>query len=264
MIRKLIETDRSQTLAFLGEEPAINLFIIGDIEQDGFDKDFQEFWGSFNESEELEGILLRYNKNYIPYYKSSSFDPIPFIEIIKADSSHQMISGKESILKTFQTYFSSYKCKNSYFCELKTSENLKSASISIEVAMPSDALRICELLNEIEEFSDSSITTPKLLERVISSGAGRVYFTEAENGEMKNVVQTAAENSMSAMIVGVATRKLYRNQGLMTSCLSILCKDLIENEGKTLCLFYDNPDAGKIYHRIGFKSIDEWTMLSKA
>jgi predicted GNAT family acetyltransferase len=32
---------------------------------------------------------------------------------------------------------------------------------------------------------------------------------------------------------------------------------------KYLCLFYDNPKAGNIYKRLGFKDVDKWVMLSK-
>ena len=72
--------------------------------------------------------------------------------------------------------------------------------------------------------------------------------------------QTAAENSKSAMVVSVATRKDYRCQGLMTQVLSKLCQDLL-NEQKTLCLFYDNPEAGAVYHNLGFKTIVKWKMI---
>ena len=260
MIRKLTEFDRAETLDFLSVEPAINLFMIGDIEQDGFDKDFQELWGDFDTSNNLTGVLLRYNTFYIPYYKSSNFNPLPFLEIIQNNPKHTALSGKESVLNVFKSYLEAYNCKDTYFCELKTAEKLPTYSLPIQIAMPEDALRICKLLDEIEEFSDST-SNPESLERVIRSGAGRVYYTETEDGILKNVVQTSAENSMSAMIIGVATHKDYRSQGLMTGCLSKLCRDLIENEGKSLCLFYDNPEAGKIYHKLGFKSIDKWTML---
>ena len=62
------------------------------------------------------------------------------------------------------------------------------------------------------------------------------------------------------MVVSVATRKDYRHQGLMTQVLSKLCQDLL-NEQKTLCLFYDNPEAGAVYHKLGFKTIGKWKMI---
>ena len=73
-------------------------------------------------------------------------------------------------------------------------------------------------------------------------------------------VQTAAENSKSAMVVAVATHKDYRKRGFMAQCLSKLCRDLL-NENKTLCLFYDNPEAGSVYHKLGFKTIGKWKMI---
>ena len=83
---------------------------------------------------------------------------------------------------------------------------------------------------------------------------------EDSDGQMMSVSQTTAENSRSAMIVGVATAKAYRNRGLMRVCLSKLCADVL-SEGKTLCLFYDNPKAGSVYHKLGFESIDKWVMI---
>jgi hypothetical protein len=32
------------------------------------------------------------------------------------------------------------------------------------------------------------------------------------------------------------------------------------DEGKTLCLFYNTPEEGRIYKRLGFKDIGMWTM----
>ncbi len=64
------------------------------------------------------------------------------------------------------------------------------------------------------------------------------------------------------MVVGVATLKEYRGGGLMSKCLSKLCVDVM-SEGKMLCLFYDNPKAGSIYHKLGFKTIDNWMMITE-
>lgn len=260
MIRKLTESDRQMTLDFLRPEAAINLFFIGDIEQDGFDKDFQEFWGSINEEGQLRGVLLRYDTNYVPYSPFADFDYTPFIELIKKDDKHRQISGKGSIIAHFKETFPDFHCRDTYFCQLTEAPTPKPCAFEIKKATIKDAPRICELLNEIEEFS-AIPTDVEQVERVLKSGCGRMYYTESEEGILQNVVQTTAENSLSAMVVGVATRKAYRHQGLMNSCLSKLCYDLVHNEKKSLCLFYNNPEAGKIYHKLGFQTIDTWVML---
>lgn len=40
-----------------------------------------------------------------------------------------------------------------------------------------------------------------------------------------------------------------------------LCDQLLKEE-KELCLFYDNPEAGNIYRRIGFEDIGLWMLYS--
>ena len=260
MIRKLSESDRTSALEFLRPEATINLFFIGDIEQDGFDKDFQEFWGSFDDDGQLHGMLLRYDTNYIPYSPEPDFYYSPFMDIIKNDPSAKQISGKGSIVSLFKAHFPSYLPRETYFCELKKAPAIVPSAYKIKEAILEDAKRISDLLNEIEEFSDFTYT-PESIERILSSHCGRIYYTETEDGILQNVVQTTAENTYSAMVVGVATRKAYRHQGLLRSTLSKLCNDMIAREHKSLCLFYDNPAAGKVYHSVGFKTIDSWLML---
>lgn len=258
MIRRLEEKDRCEAIDFLSAEPSINLFIIGDIELFGFDKDFQDVWGSFNEKGALNGVLLRYNYNFIPYYTDADFDDTGFKEIIKSYEGNTMISGIERILKNYTSLLANKEVRKMYFCELTKEDFLKEESEDIKAANVDDARRIQLLLDTIEEFSRPS--TRKEIQDRIRDKSGRIYYIADENGEMMTVAQTTAETSKSAMVVGVATAKEYRNRGLMSVCMSKLCRDVL-SEGKTLCLFYDNPKAGSVYHKLGFEPIDKWVMI---
>lgn len=261
MIRKLMENDRKTTVDFLSEEPSINLFIIGDIEAFGFEKEFQELWGSFNDANVLEGVLLRFNENYIPYYKDSDFNISEFKRIICSNTEWKMISGKESIVSRFKDVLRNPNIKSTYFCELTNKDNLiKYDEKLISAATEEDAQAVYDLLADIEEFTSTDTNSVERIKRVIETKTGRIYFIADETNRLCNVTQTTAENSKSAMVVGVATRKDCRRKGYMSQCLSKLCDDVL-SEGKTLCLFYDNPEAGKIYHKLGFVSIDKWLML---
>lgn len=260
MIRKLSENDRAEVLQYLSEEPAINLFIIGDIENFGFEKDFQELWGSFNNEGKIQGVLLRYHESFIPYYKTSNLDVAGFKEIINKCEGKKIISGKDSIVEDFKDIVKGAKEKSTFFCELKSKENLIKEYGNTLTAKGSDAKKIYELLDTIEEFNATDTNSVERIENKIRTKAGRVYFMKNEAGKAITVAQTTAENKYSAMVVSVATRKEYRRRGLMGQCLSKLCSDLLD-EDKTLCLFYDNPEAGKVYHRIGFETIGKWKML---
>lgn len=50
----------------------------------GFDKDFQEVWGKFDEKNNLKGILLRYRNNFIPYIKNLEEDVSEFKDVINS------------------------------------------------------------------------------------------------------------------------------------------------------------------------------------
>ena len=262
MIRKLNENDRKITMNFLSKQAAINLFIIGDIENFGFDSEFQEVWGSFNKENNLNGVLLRFNENFIPYYEDENLDIDGFKKIIFSNKNAKIISGEKSIVDNFYDVFENSKEKNSYFCEMVSSKKLLSWNKSVKIASKNEAQGVYALIDTIKEFKDSPNPTVKQLVRKIEDKSGRIYYIENENKEIVSVAQTAAENSKSAMVVGVATREDYRNKGLLSKCLSRLCNDLL-NESKTLCLFYDNPKAGRIYHKLGFETIGKWTMLIK-
>lgn len=263
MIRKLLEQDREIVMGFVSEEPSINLFIIGDIEVFGFDKDFQELWGQFDESLNVEGILLRYKESFVVYSKKDiDFSGFKNILIKKSKESDIMISGKESIIKNFYGLLPGYSPRITYLCELRNKDNISiSSTYQIREAKVTDVERLYNMIEEIEEFS-GAINSIDRYEHKLKSKMGRIYYIEDENGKLISTSQTTAENSKSAMIVGVATLKEHRNKGYMTACLSKLCMDLLE-EGKIACLFYDNPYAGKVYHKIGFERIDNWVMIKR-
>ncbi|QUI22019.1 GNAT family N-acetyltransferase [Vallitalea pronyensis] len=260
MLRKLTENDRKQVLAFVSEEPSINLFIIGDIEKFGFDKDFQEVWGSFDDHDQLIGVLLRYNENFIPYFKDKSCDIQGYVNIIKSYDCRKMISGKEDVVDRFKGVLDDCHVKSSYFCEITHKDKLLSYEEGVKRAGLEDAPRIYELLQSIEEFLMTDTNSVQRIRLNMEHQTGRMYYIENEQGDMVSLAQTTAENSKSAMVVGVATKVGYRRKGYMGRCLSKLCGEVLD-EGKTLCLFYHNPDAGSVYHRIGFEPIGKWKMM---
>ncbi len=261
MIRLLNENDRAEVLDFLSAEPSINLFIIGDIEAFGFQEDFQTLWGQYTEDGALEGVLLRYHESFITYFTDPKFDITEFANILFSHKGHIMLSGKESILKRFTSVLPAHQFRSTYFCELISPDDLKHTEdiSNIKIATEEDAERVYRLILQIEEFE--AMTSVERIRHKIKTGTGRIYYIENEEGLMVSVAQTTAENSKSAMIVGVATLPDYRCKGFMSGCMSKLCKDVMA-EGKSLCLFYDNPKAGRIYHRLGFQNIDNWAMVT--
>ncbi|MGV3466443.1 MAG: GNAT family N-acetyltransferase [Heyndrickxia sp.] len=259
MIRKLTALDNEQVMEFLMDEPSLNLFIIGDIEAFGYDSDFQELWGDFAQSGELRGVLLRYYHSYIPYGKDD-FDLDGFVNILTKDPDFKL-SGIETIVERFEETIEGTLGRKqvTYFCECtKEQFTSKGANLSnVRKANLEDIDRILELRAGIQEF----VPNPHAKEMMIKGmeiGKARTYYIDVE-GEMAASASTTAENSVSAMIVGVCTAVEHRKKGYASFVMEKLMTDIFD-EGKTLCLFYDNPEAGRIYKRLGFKDIGKWTM----
>lgn len=258
MLRKLIESDREEVLSFLNEEPEINLFIIGDIKNYGFDNSIQDIWASFKNNE-MVAVLLRYRNNFIPYFKTYSFDISKFIEIINSFEGEKAISGRKKITDLFKEKLNISREKNTYFCSLKklSAEIDYTNNYNVKQAQEKHCKEVATLLNSIPEFAK---TNELYLKEKIRSNSGRIFIIENNQGKIIATASSSAENERSAMISAVATSKEYRQKGLASECVMKLCNTLLE-EGKNLCLFYNNPMAGNIYKRIGFKDIDLWTML---
>lgn len=256
MIRILSDRDNEKLMRFLKKEKAINLFIIGDIENHGYKSDFQKIWGETDESGNFKGVLLKFYQNFV-FYSVGDCQFEEFANLIKTYQ-YDVISGEKSSIEKIRKYFGNCNEKKMYLAELTKLENyLKKENIeSITVDEVEDLL---ELRKTIEEFS-AAVLNAEAIKKDLETKSGRIYCIK-KLGKIISSAATTAENKESAMIVTVCTLKEYRNRGYGTQCVKKLCNDLL-SEGKTLCLFYDNPAAGKIYKGIGFKETGRWTILN--
>jgi uncharacterized protein len=260
MIRRLTKDDHEICFQLLKQKSAENLFIIGDIEQYGYEQDFQKVWGDFNDDGELIAVLLKYEENYIPF-AIREFNAKGFAEIMDQDPDFYMMSGLRELTEKIEAFLERplQKKRQTYYAKCTELEPTETDTSIVKQAMEEDAEGLVELLNSIPEFSDSTITVERK-RRGLKDGSSRSFFID-EDGKMVSTASTAAENSLSAMVVGVATLESYKKKGYATACMVELCQQLL-TEGKELCLFYDNPAAGAIYKRIGFKDIGFWMMYT--
>ncbi|WLR42727.1 GNAT family N-acetyltransferase [Bacillus carboniphilus] len=258
MIRRLTEADHDLCMSLLEKHPAENLFIIGDIENHGYHTSFQQLWGEFNKVGQIVAILLKYHGNYI-IYGPHTFNAKGFAEIINSDLDFQILSGLDSMVSQIEPFINKpFQSKRKmHYAKLETIKDTYRKTIySIKKATPDDLPKIQDLISQIEEFTSTATIEQK--RKGIEGGNSRIFYIE-ENEVVISSASTTAENSSSAMIVAVCTHPNHKRRGLATECLLNLCSELL-TEGKTLCLFYDNPEAGSIYKRIGFEDIGFWTM----
>jgi len=259
MIRKLNVEDTTAVLEFLSEDAAFNLFIIGDILNTGFEEPYMDLWGDFSDQGILHGVLLRYFDNFIPYFKEDYAGEMEeFKEIISSHKDKKLISGKYDVAEKFIDALNNKVVSRKFFCELRDKSKLMKddGRYVINIASVEDVDRLADFIDSIEEFRTTG-ENREMLRRSIETETGRFYYIENEEGTIVSTAGTSAENRYAAMVVSVATHKDYRRRGMAVNCISKLCTDVLKNCG-SICLFYDNPEAGKIYHGIGFETIGSW------
>ena len=261
MIIKLEEKHKEELLKLVLKEKELNLFIIGDIENYGFNEEFLEFWGDFNKNEEITAVLMRYYEDFV-VYGAGEFDVAGFSAIINSIK-FRMLSGEKSTVDKFLNFVDANDKQDTHFAKLDKNYDLYNGE-SINLVQKTeleDVNKVWELQNKkIAEFTDMS-PVERMKSRYIDKTA-RGFHIKNDKNDVVSSVETGAENSSSAMVLGVCTDPTYRGHGYAEAVTSKLCKELL-SEGKTSCLFYYNPEAGKIYKRLGFKDIGMWSMWSR-
>lgn len=254
-MKKLSYDESKKLLPFLSREKEFNLFIIGDIENTDPKADYMEIFID-GELEQPKGVLMRYYRFFV-VYSPDDMDYQSAARIIKDFGQAMVLSGKTDCIDKIAPYLKDMTKEEDkmHFAVLKE-PNLNYCNLPVRRASIEDSRQLLDLLNSIEEFH---VTDEESFNESLKKGTTRRYVIE-KDGKIVSTAASTAETSDLAMIIGVATLKEYRNQGFASCVVSKLCSDLL-SEGKTPCLFYDNPKAGKIYQRLGFREIGTWNML---
>ncbi|MFA6076171.1 MAG: GNAT family N-acetyltransferase [Negativicutes bacterium] len=258
MIRKLSDADNDVVMPFLLREPAKNLFIIGDIYNNGYSREFQECWGDFMPDGTLRAMLLFYHQHFM-IAANGEHDRQGFAEIIRSYPQFINIAGTSENVADYRPLLDLTTPRKFCFAQMDVLTEFGKNDVKVECATAADAQAVAALLATITEFAQ-----PAGAERIASAiirGESRYYIVR-EAGQVVANAATVAENPHSAMIVAVACAKNHRGRGYATACMRMLCEALL-SEGKKLCLFFDNPAAGNIYRKLGFYDIGDWMALNR-
>ncbi len=264
MIRKLTEQDREAVLAFLYEEPEINLYIIGDVKNFGFNASEQSIYGEFREGEYF--AVMSQNHSQLTYYAKANGFNLDWLAVFN-QFDYLFISGKRSIMEELNKHLPHMRPDRLEFMKSTVFEkDLDVDDEGIEILEnKKDAEDVYVLLNQIEELESVRMKSKEeflhyLLDHRDDNGT-TVFIRE--NNEVIASASAVGETRKTAMIVGVATHPDHRQRGLGYKVLHYLVDLYVNHKHKTLCLYYDDPRAGALYEKMGFVKIDDWIMLLK-
>jgi hypothetical protein len=263
LMHKATNKDIKDIMDFVSLEPEFNIFTIGDLESFSLDNDkCQVFLHASNK--EIKAVILLYHTYLTLYFRDFSIELNSVInkldELLKNGAT--VLSGKKEVIETVQGKLAAQikSTSDDYFAKCEVIIPMKDLPMEkVQFATEKDAREIVELFDRIPEFHGQN--SIEEYAETLKDGSRKTTILKI-NDQIVSTASSTAETKDSAMIIGVATEpnSRFRRKGYASACVSKLVQDL-NSRGKSACLFYDNPAAGSIYKKIGFRDMGFWKML---
>ena len=257
MTRKLETSDVPAVLDLVRREPSLNIWIIADLENYGLETDFLDLWGFFAGSA-LRAVVLRFHSHFVAYSADNEL-PGGLVAVLTSPEL-KSLSGRATTLKPVAEELGCAEVTLKYLAGLTPASfrSLSNPSLKVEFGSIADSQGLHDLASHVAEFAGG---TAEDMRGRLSNPRARTYLIR-QDSHIVSAASTTVECSTSAMIGGVMTHPGYRGRGLASACLSKLCHDLLD-AGKVCCLTYYNPEAGRIYARLGFTVVSPWILAKR-
>lgn len=257
MWHKAKKDDQNLILEYLKAEPALNTFLIADIENFGVDSQFQDIWYEMTEGKPI-GVVLRYHQTLICYdkYNSSNFEILD--EVLNCFTI-DLIQGKASVIKAISHLG---KVIHLPFMSLNQTPTFI-LNKDIKVANQMDAFEIAKSYENYPKvkalYSSDLSKRAEQIQHRISTGEGCHVFVKSK-GEILAHGNTTAENSVSAMIGGLFADEEHLK--LKKDILSFLSNYLL-NKGLKPCLFASDETMLPILYELGYETMEDWGIIRR-
>jgi predicted GNAT family acetyltransferase len=241
MIRKCTKDDLNILNEYLYQKKELNLFVISDIEVFGLEDDNIEIFIDYDKT--IRTIYLRFFNNMCLVSYENIIDN-DFLKSFIEKHSIENINGERDLIHKIE--LDNFITKDFYFSSLNKLE-IEVDTTGVSQLNVTNFEPYIDKCNKVFNNSNGYEAARAELEK----NSKHIYVYK-ENDEVVSGASSSAESKELAMIVGVFTEENQRRKGLAKKCVFALSQKLL-SEGKTVCLFYDNPNAAKMYEKIGFK-----------
>ncbi|HEY3365369.1 MAG TPA: GNAT family N-acetyltransferase [Symbiobacteriaceae bacterium] len=243
-LTKAQKGDEPQLLAHVTGEPFFNLFMISNLLQ-GLDENV-EAW-----SDTAGGVLMRRNANWL-VSPTPGFDFDEAARIVDGYPKEQVqgLSGRPDAVSPLAGRLRNHagKLYQEQFAALDTPPAPVPHAGPPRPARPDDLPALTALY---ADAGDMSRTAEGVRQMLLT-----LWVVEAD-GVVVTAGNMSGETEQAGMIGAVFTPPVHRRKGYATTLVHAMSAALLER-GKRPCLFYWNPDAGRIYLRLGYRPLGPW------
>lgn len=260
--------EEEKALAYIKDEPEVNLFISGDIRNFGIDGKHVRI-RAYEKEGALAGLLLRYmSRNYVFFTKEVEFPFAEAASFIRKDNPSLKgvaLSGKKELIEKIAPFLSPLKIEDMMMARCDKIQKLPDFPQDVSIrplTSVQDFELASDLTDSIEEFASFKKDKKETIDGFLAGKErGSLAIGVFQKEVLVAMASTSADTEESAMLVGVCTRVGYRQKGYASLAVGTLLNDRFRKGEKFVCLFYDNPLAGRIYHAFGFVDVAPYSVL---
>lgn len=267
MFRKCNENDYDVLMDYLKKEQILNTFIISDLDNYGFDKEFQVTFMDTDEKGACTAVALIFHNNLIISGPVETMD-YTFLATLLSDKINNVM-GQGELIETFNTYLE--KVDSSVdVSDVKKRNYIEKTMYTLDTGLK---LQMCDgiqlaTLDDVDAIYDFIMGIPEInflykeksmISNRIKSGEG-VHLFIKEKGEIVAHTNSAAGTSISSMMGGVAVSPEFRKQGYGKRVVSAVANHVL-NQKKTACLFSGSEKGNNLFVDLGFVPYKKWGTL---
>ena len=256
MVRKCIEQDRKHIKEYLKQEAEYNTYILADIDDFGFDSEFQTVYVD-EENDSIKGVYLCFYQNLIMYSKDNDINT-EFLRELFTEYTPDVVMGKLENVNLATELLPDYNIKAQRLYFLNDPANLENDENDIEKAQPGEAGEIFDFIQTIPEIRNLYTSKQMIIDR-LEKNAG-IHYLIRRGGKIVSHANSAAGSEYTTMIGGVSTDAEFRGKKMASRIVSRLCRDIMA-EGKRPCLFAADREKHNFYTRIGFERAGQWGIM---
>lgn len=259
MVERVTRASLEETTRFLNRSPEINHYILSDLHWLGLEHPMMEVY--FQRARELTAVLLRVGSGFT-LYAPGDFDQEEMAAFLRRFN-YKLISGKTTPVRQLMGQLRPpLMVGHQTFSVLEDRQPRDVARRYPVVLLDAGNIRryvhhMAQLRAEVDEFSQPFSIERTLMQFEQRSQRGILAMA---NGQAVCMALTSGELPGASLVVSVCTRPSHRGRGYAASVVWSLCHWL-QSEGKKPFLYWDAPQAGRVYHRLGFVDRAEWRIV---
>lgn len=223
--------------------------------------DISQCWGAVDSKGVLSGVMLRFS-NVCIVADFAGETAQAFAEIIDSLPGLAGVRGSLQCTKKLPLYLLKYRITSIKQSTLMLLHRHPVLSLCLDATIRNAEQHDIEGLTKLYSSAESMYRSRTNILNKLNPNRFFLAETESEDGD-KQIISAAlmnVENEDSGMIGGVYTHPDYRRRGYAGHCTAALAAAL-QADKKLPSLYFENPQAGRIYSSIGFEHADDWAVL---